>query len=397
MKKAFIYIHSLATKEVSVMVLNAKEMQFFGYTTLTNLPLSLNEYELMVSIPFTDLLITEVKLPKLNEKQLLQALPFSLEDQLIEEVSNLHFAFGSYNEVQESFPVVVINKEKLTAYLQLFKELQLTPSQILPNLLLLPYHEEEWPLLVDKDNCLLRTGYFQGLSCAKNEVDTFLSFALKKPQKLVCNYFTKPENLELTKAFVLEENAKTMEACLTMMYKIAEHPNVINLLQGAFKPKNSRKLTKSWRKTAYLLGAIIVMLAIQTLGSFVLLQYEQNKLNNEITLLYKKYFPNEKMILNPRLHMEQKLKALELNKQQNLFLTQLNLAGSVLQKFSGIHLLAFTFQEKQLNLSLIAETFDQLDALVVALKKAGLRVEEKNATSSENKIKATILIKGLNA
>ena len=48
----------------------------------------------IVIVPSEDVLVTTVTLPKMNRSRLLQAIPYALEEQVIEDVDTMHFAAG---------------------------------------------------------------------------------------------------------------------------------------------------------------------------------------------------------------------------------------------------------------------------------------------------------------
>ncbi len=63
----------------------------------------------VVLVAGTDCLLTEVTIPGKNRQKLLRAVPYTLEDQLSDEVENLHFALGE-SSADDRWPVVVINR-----------------------------------------------------------------------------------------------------------------------------------------------------------------------------------------------------------------------------------------------------------------------------------------------
>ncbi len=50
--------------------------------------------QVIVIVPATDVLLTTTILPKMSQSRLQQALPYALEEQLITDVENLHFAIA---------------------------------------------------------------------------------------------------------------------------------------------------------------------------------------------------------------------------------------------------------------------------------------------------------------
>jgi len=68
--------------------------------------------EIIVIVPAEDVLLTQVKMPKLTRHRLRQALPYALEEQVLGEVTDLHFAMGPY-QPDETVPVAIIDKQKI--------------------------------------------------------------------------------------------------------------------------------------------------------------------------------------------------------------------------------------------------------------------------------------------
>ena len=72
----------------------------------------LTDYEVIFLIPSKDILLTEVNLPPMSNAKLIKAIPFALQDMLIEDVNNLHFAIG---KIQDGVTSVAIVNKRFTA------------------------------------------------------------------------------------------------------------------------------------------------------------------------------------------------------------------------------------------------------------------------------------------
>ena len=64
----------------------------------------------VVLVSGADGLLTRVSIPGSSRQKLLRAVPYALEEQLSEDVDNLHFALGTTLE-DEGWPVAVIRKQ----------------------------------------------------------------------------------------------------------------------------------------------------------------------------------------------------------------------------------------------------------------------------------------------
>ena len=117
----------------------------------------------LVLIPATEVLITEVRLPTRNRQRLIQAIPFSLENDLTEDIDQLHFAAGNIDS-ENLTPVIVIAKQKLEHWLQKLDSVGIDPIGIYPDLLCLPLTQDSWSLYQDSQILHARTNTNSGFS-----------------------------------------------------------------------------------------------------------------------------------------------------------------------------------------------------------------------------------------
>ena len=100
-------------------------------------------WRLIVIAPSSDVLLTKVTIPSKNRQRLLQAIPYALENDLSEEIEQLHFAID-YHTDQSTTAVAVISRERLDSWLERFHALELQPLAIFPELLCLPLTNGHW-------------------------------------------------------------------------------------------------------------------------------------------------------------------------------------------------------------------------------------------------------------
>ena len=104
----------------------------------------------VVLIPSSDVVITSVNIPSKNKKQLLQAIPFSLEDTLADDIENLHFAVKQ-NDASNHSQVAIVKRTTLEKYLDTFQENGITAHFILPETLGQFYRKDTWSMLFNND------------------------------------------------------------------------------------------------------------------------------------------------------------------------------------------------------------------------------------------------------
>jgi type II secretion system protein L len=85
---------------------------------LDSLPTEWLDLPAIVIIPSEDVLLTQVNIPaKVKGQQRMQAIAAMLEEELLQDVDQLHFAAGKIDS-QGNIPVAVINKATLAQWLQ---------------------------------------------------------------------------------------------------------------------------------------------------------------------------------------------------------------------------------------------------------------------------------------
>jgi general secretion pathway protein L len=349
--------------------------------------------------PAEDTLLTTSDLQIRQAAKLRKAIPYALEEQLSEDVEDLHFALGPRTEDGQA--VAIIKRELLDDWLQAFADHQLIPRAILPDVLALPWREDEWFVGVDDQRALIRTGPFTGFACDRENLMILLRAALEEREE-------KPTNIHLWQCgapvladWSMEPPRLLRHRCdgslLQLLAEGAEPRNTINLLQGDYSTQTDlTKTLKPWRWAALLLG---VLFAVGVTGKII----EKKQLTTQKTALlqqseqiYRQTFPGVKKVVNPRVQMEQHLKRLRGGDDtaQSSFLDLLASSSKIISADKTAKLESIRFRNNQLDLKVSAKTLSELDALKTRLKtQAGLNAELLNADSGQGKASGNLRIK----
>lgn len=333
-----------------------------------------NKY-ITVIAPAEDVLLTQVTLPKLNRQRLMQALPYALEEQLIDDVHHLHFAIGEY-QADESLPVAVVAKSKMQHWREALRAAHIETNIMIPATLALPYEENHWEIYSFDETNIVRTGLYSGFAADNGTLDHLLELKLAEiPEK---------NSIRITR----HKNASSL-----LFFKNIPEDHVINLLQGEFPAKRKSTQTKSiWKYAGYLAAAWIVCLLLSNLISLVLLQHQASRLEDSMKEIYYRQFPKATSMVAPRERLTTKLKESTNAAQKNNFLSLLATVSKVITKTTGIRLLNLDFRNGQLTLEISSAAFDNLDTLTNELNQQGLTVKQQNAATFGSQVKATLLI-----
>lgn len=349
-------------------------------------------------VQMRDCLITHVSLKTKNQKDLIAAIPYALEEQLAQSVEELHF---TTTEALENGvrPVLVIAHNKLVECIGNTVE---DVDVIIPDVLALPIKDAAWTIAMDGNRALVRSGLYDGFECNIEQLG---------------------QQLMLHK--ILEEKPVAVDLCIFGLIDLPEFPEDIrelvkvhrykipfkewlgdqlsvvpglNLLSGQYAIKNAdANNIKLW------LPAIILFLIAITYHygySF----YKVTQLENEITdidkssrELFSQTFPETKRIVNPRVQAEQNLKSLSANSSRShsgffdLFIETM----STVREFPEMQVLGFNWKQDNLQLQLNAPSVTVVEQLEKSLAEKGYKVEIINAVNKEGRFKAQLKIRSL--
>ncbi len=399
-KRTIIYLHSIELAQASWVVcdgLNIEKSILRGH--LSDLSTTDKQHEIIIFVPAVDILLTEVTLPKLSRQRLIEALPFALEEQLIDDVHELHFAIGPY-QTNSHVPVAIVAQKKLTEWITLFKQYDITPRALYSAVFLLPFVENNWSVSLLQEAFTVRQSKYQGFCGEQINLSNMLEFALESASE-------KPEciNIDSTIENFPEINHTKFESITIHSTSLSEQSWLekfpqwttstfgINLLQNKYQPKHKASETKKiWIGAACAFAAWILLAFLGELVSFFILNHETNRTETAINQIYKKNFPQATSVVSPRERMTNKLSSLEEQANKNYFLVLLAKVGQPLMQSSQVHLKTMDFRDGQLTLEVTAAQFSDLDKLHLALTQQGLKVKQQNATVAGTQVKASIII-----
>jgi general secretion pathway protein L len=394
-KRILLYLNA---EEVSYLIMDeaGKIRQTVMQGNLADLTPLTGDHELHVIVPGQAVLLTAAKLPKLNSQRLMQALPFALEEQLIDDVNQLHFSIGEH-QPDESIPVAIVAKEKMDAWLAKLKEANIFPSALVPVTLALPFEPDHWYACIYDDIGIVRTGHYSGFTCDKENLNTLLELRLaqaeKKPQSLYLQRFSDTSMAIQLDGITVNETTLDKNQFLDYVSQGIKKYPFLNLLQGNYQAKQKTALTKKMGMIAsYLFLAWAGFIFLSNLGSFFILHHSVAVSEQLIDNIYQRHFPHASSVVAPRQRMEEKLKKLSAMTNKNNFLSMLGIATNSLAQANDVRLLSLDFHDNQLVLGVAATTSHVLDDFIRILARQGLTVKQQNATVAGGTVKASVLI-----
>jgi len=351
-----------------------------------------------VVLPGEDVLFLNTTVPGKNSQRILQAIPYMLEDNVIDDADELYFAIKKANNEPSDnhYNVSAINKAYFSDVVK-----QLVNAGLQADVITADY------LLVE--NRLL----YDGRRVVFNNSDISFSSSVDSGFILIENVLKDAEHIQLINCeqtaeknnqltdIIQKNNLKEsfciepMELCLI---KNNSANNVINLLQGVHKKKKDWSQTgKRWLPVAIL---FLIWLSVQSgvfITEYISLSNKNERLNAEIITIYKKTFPQSRRIIDAKAQMQQKLADLKKRKGQSgrSFTEMLSNSASVIAGAKGLTIKSLRYYDGRINLEIQIASLQALDKIKDQLNKEnGYQVEIQNASSGKENVTARIQITG---
>lgn len=240
----------------------------YGSTTLANLPPA---RVITAVLDDRDVMSRRLQAPKLNDAKLRLALPNLLEEYLLTDPSDCHFAWQvrppAAGEAGLSLTVCAIDRSTLSRVVDVFEQAGRTLHQAVARQFTLPEPQEGiFAAYLDAQRCLIRLRGDGALSVPRASVGAVLAMLKNKDELSGLNLFQSDPISSPSELFA---SANVDITCSGSGVDVLMLDNGVNLLQGSFAPRQSlgrfgralstAQTTGSWRApVGWLLAALLI-------------------------------------------------------------------------------------------------------------------------------------------
>ena len=225
-------------------------------------------------LPGNECLIKRVEIPKGAARQFDSMLPFLLEDEVAQDIEDLHLTILDKDATHAT--VCGVEREWLKQALDTFREANIIFRKVLPDTLALPLEDQGISALQIDQHWLLRQSNYQAVSINEAWLPMFLQsdwVALddEEQSSTIFSYTALPSD-DIQQQSGIEWQAKPAELVMSLLSQQAITSGV-NLLTGTFKTKSSfSKYWRVWQKVA--IAACLLVAVIVTQQVLKVQQYE---------------------------------------------------------------------------------------------------------------------------
>jgi len=329
-------------------------------------------------LPGNDVLLAEAAVPGATAARAAQAIPYTLEDQLADDVDSLHFALGSKQQ-DDIYPVAVIGRETMEQVTTDCEAAGLRPTEIVPEPLALPTLDAaddnitSWTALLDDDHTVVRLNGYRGFATDTMMANLMLDGArsdLPEDNSAALTVFHTGESVSLLPPDGVQLQAQPCGSRLALYANgIATAPH-INLLQGEYSPKKHfDKAWKPWRWTA----GLVALLGVVWFGSQWMdlrqLRAEESAIDVETARVFKEALPNSRMV-RPRAQIQATLNSLGSGSNDG-FTNRMNQIAASLATQPQTKLRSISYRNGRFDLDLTTDALPTLDSLKAEIAKRG--------------------------
>lgn len=340
----------------------------------------------VVLVPGTDVLLAQPELPPAKAGAKLQQLvPYALEEQLAEDIEDLHFAVGRREGESTRVPVAVVARKLMDEWTTLLKSSGLEPEALYADSELLPQNPGQAVALLEEDTIVVRPPSGNVVTLPADALGEALEIALSGMEPgtpggrgLILYTGAAEWHRHASKVETARERFEGIQIQLLTGGPLALFAQQLptaaatNLLQGSYTPATPHAVGWSaWRVAAILLAGLIGLHIAGKAVELSVLKHADRRLDASIDQVFHTALPGQPDTYEARRQMEQRLRAARASENSGSFLLALQALVQAHGAAPEAVLEALTFRDGALELKASAPSVESLDHLSRELGQHG--------------------------
>jgi len=308
-----------------------------------------------------------VEIPTKNRSNMLAALPYALEDKLSEDLDQLHFTVIGWVP-GGAVDVVVIAREKLATWIQLFADAGVVLDAVIAEHSLLPIHPDCDATIVkqNEDRLVVKTAASRSFTLDRETFDDWWSDEAHRALKIAVN--DQPLAIELKESggdfvshWAIGDDFRSWLEQAPQLLKSAP-----SLLQGEFEPAHLKPNSRLLNAGALITFLTLLAMAGSNYWQAERLQAQVDANQQQTRSLFEAAFPDQEYLDRPRRQIASLLSISEDQPASELFAYLTGIAADVLLK-NNAELEELNYRNEQMQIGLSAPNFAALDNITAQL------------------------------
>ncbi len=304
-----------------------------------------------------------VDIPTRKRSNMLAAVPYALEENLSEELEDLHFTLCDWTPGQ-SAQVLVVARDALEGWLALFRDAGVRLDGIIPELSLVPIHPDSEATLVRTapDQYLVKTGTYSGFCCDHEAFDYWWGDENNRSLQLAVEEQALAVELNQGGGEGVSHWGIGKDFASWLEHATGQLKSAPSMLQGDYEPEHLKP-----RDSLLNIAAGIAVLALLLLGAshwYEAARLDQRLQDNQqaIRALFEQAFPGEEYLDSPRRQIASLLSISEGDPVDETFQYLLGVSASAAPQHSA-QLEEINYRDRQLQIGVSVPNFAALEKL----------------------------------
>lgn len=348
----------------------------------------------LVLVPGELVLLTSVRIPSRQMRQIKQALPYMVEELIADNIEDVHLALPDLRlEQNAAMPVAVVRHHLLINWLDQLYQHAIKPDWLCPDTLVVPWRLHSRSFFVAGERIIFRSEQFEAQVFFKTQTAAYLQLLRRQfaadelgavPRYAVASGAESASDAQALQQVIavefgvdvdLAEYTESSDEVLATE-ALREHEGLINLLQGGYAVQYQGGATQ-WLRTFKVVAAALVIYVGITAASGLWYTWRARTVEQQTFSLYRELFPQERRVVSPKKQMLAHLGGSVATSSPLPLLTKtaLGLRNNTLQ----LDELRYSQQHNDVQLQLRTPTLDMLDKIKQQLGGVGLQVDITSA------------------
>lgn len=405
-EKIIIRLASRAAEKMQWLVWSDSENEIIasgeiaGASSLETLAEHAKNRTLICLLPSVDVTIKTVEIQGSYNRQMKQALPYLLEEDLAVDVDGLHFTLIA--KQANLIHVALCDKNRIKKWLGWLNDAGLNAVQFIPEALALPVPEkreegEHWQAVQLGEQWLFRESDALAWSCDADLLEFVLQSKIASETPLKITSYSQPHECCLTDEQPLGEWIFENPTLPLALLSQGTTNNKINLLSGEFKVKKEpNKNLEVWRIPAIVVTLLFV---VSMLNIYVSTQKAISQLavtKTQVESIYQQAFPENSPLKYARIKKKVKtmLKGVGSNSANSGFLSMVNNVAPYFDPEKGLQIDSAKYSRKRGEVTILAsgKDFQAFEKFAVSLPKSFI-LKQGALNNSKNRVSGQLTIR----
>lgn len=363
-----------------------------GQGTLDEAQRAARGTQVVVLVPAEEIFLNYVVLPGKNRQKLRKAIPYAVEDQLVDDIEDLHFALSSHTQ-HGKYLVAAVEERMMQFWDKVILAAGIRCETIVPDVSALGIGSGHWTVLLEPNRALVRTAdemfasdidmlpVMLGNLYAQLEED-------QRPEVRVydCSHAAHMAALRDATPDIVYQVHDCAQGAFGLFASQYDARHSVNLLQGEYnRQQGLRKHLRPWYPAAALLAIWVVWLVGLNTLEYIQLNNRSKELVSEMRKVHQSAFAGAKLPAPgyERSDMEARLK--QLRRQQGHaeggLSEMLVKTTPVLKGLSEVSIEGLRYLNGNLEVELSMKQTEQLEALKSRItEQTGWEVKSQAST-----------------